>query len=190
MTSNAARHRCHERGPTADANGGGAFDGLVELIDEPLGEGRHERVLVTDVAVHDRLAHAGRRRDVVHRHLGSVGSDDAHRGLEELLAVRNRVAGAGPTGSTPGRDRGGAGRHVMKVPSRTCDRQTVRNFSVLRVSSAGESGCYVRHMSNDESCLVIIDAQNFSAPPVATVHLLRRVLYGAHGSWVPDGTLN
>ena len=42
----------------------------------------------------------------------------------------------------------------------------------------------------DESCLVIIDAQNFSAPPVATIHLPRRVPYGAHGSWVTDDKLN
>jgi carotenoid cleavage dioxygenase-like enzyme len=45
-------------------------------------------------------------------------------------------------------------------------------------------------MSNDESGLVIIDARNFSALPAATVHPLRRMFYGAHGSWVPDGTLN
>jgi carotenoid cleavage dioxygenase-like enzyme len=44
--------------------------------------------------------------------------------------------------------------------------------------------------SSDESCLLIIDAQNFSAPPVATIHLPRRVPYGAHGSWVPDSKLN
>lgn len=42
----------------------------------------------------------------------------------------------------------------------------------------------------DQSSLVIIDAQNFSAPPVATIHLPRRVPYGAHGSWVPDSKLN
>jgi carotenoid cleavage dioxygenase-like enzyme len=50
-------------------------------------------------------------------------------------------------------------------------------------------------MSIDESVRtdsprVIIDAQNFSAPPVATVHLPRRVPYGAHGSWVTDDELN
>jgi carotenoid cleavage dioxygenase len=49
----------------------------------------------------------------------------------------------------------------------------------------------LKHDNNsNESCLVIIDAQNFSAPPVATIHLPRRVPYGAHGSWVPDGTVN
>ena len=40
--------------------------------------------------------------------------------------------------------------------------------------------------STDESRLLIIDAQDFSSPPVATIHLPRRVPYGAHGSWVPD----
>lgn len=43
--------------------------------------------------------------------------------------------------------------------------------------------------TSDESRLVIIDAQNFSAPPVATIHLPRRVPYGAHGSWVPDSAM-
>ena len=38
----------------------------------------------------------------------------------------------------------------------------------------------------DESRLVIVDAQNFSAPPVAVIHLPRRVPYGAHGTWLPD----
>ncbi len=39
---------------------------------------------------------------------------------------------------------------------------------------------------SDESRLLIIDAQDFTAPPVATVHLPRRVPYGAHGSWIAD----
>jgi len=39
---------------------------------------------------------------------------------------------------------------------------------------------------SDESQLIIVDAQNFSAPPVATIHLPRRVPYGAHGTWVAD----
>ena len=43
---------------------------------------------------------------------------------------------------------------------------------------------------SDESRLLIIDAQNFSAPPVATIHLPRRVPYGAHGSWIPDRILS
>jgi len=41
---------------------------------------------------------------------------------------------------------------------------------------------------SDESRLVIVDAQDFTADPVAVVHLPRRVPYGAHGSWVPDSS--
>ena len=44
--------------------------------------------------------------------------------------------------------------------------------------------------NSDESRLIIVDAQNFSAPPVAVIHLPRRVPYGAHGSWVPDSKMN
>jgi carotenoid cleavage dioxygenase-like enzyme len=55
---------------------------------------------------------------------------------------------------------------------------------------AGEDEGWVISLAHDtnsnESRLIIVDAQNFSAPPVATIHLPRRVPYGAHGSWVPD----
>jgi carotenoid cleavage dioxygenase-like enzyme len=55
---------------------------------------------------------------------------------------------------------------------------------------AGEDEGWVISLSHDtnsgESRLLIIDAQDFSGAPVATVHLPRRVPYGAHGSWVPD----
>ncbi len=56
---------------------------------------------------------------------------------------------------------------------------------------AGEDEGWVISLTHDtssgESRLVIIDAQDFSGKPVATVHLPRRVPYGAHGSWIPDG---
>ena len=35
--------------------------------------------------------------------------------------------------------------------------------------------------------VVILDAQNFSSEPVATVHLPQRVPFGFHGNWVPTG---
>jgi carotenoid cleavage dioxygenase len=61
-------------------------------------------------------------------------------------------------------------------------------------SVAGEDEGWVISLTHDtnsdESRLIVVDAQNFSAPPVATIHLPRRVPYGAHGSWVPDGTLS
>jgi carotenoid cleavage dioxygenase len=36
-----------------------------------------------------------------------------------------------------------------------------------------------------KSKFVILDAQNISAPPLATIRLPGRVPYGAHGSWIP-----
>jgi carotenoid cleavage dioxygenase-like enzyme len=59
---------------------------------------------------------------------------------------------------------------------------------------AGEDEGWVISLAHDtksdESKLLIIDAQSFSAPPVATVHIPRRVPYGAHGNWVPDHVMN
>lgn len=34
--------------------------------------------------------------------------------------------------------------------------------------------------------LVILSAEDFTGPPVATVHLPVRVPAGFHGSWIPD----
>ncbi|MGX1849131.1 carotenoid oxygenase family protein [Streptomyces sp. NPDC055299] len=45
---------------------------------------------------------------------------------------------------------------------------------------------YVNDAATDRSDLVILDADNLPAPPVATVHLPRRVPAGFHGNWLPD----
>jgi carotenoid cleavage oxygenase len=45
---------------------------------------------------------------------------------------------------------------------------------------------YVYDAATDRSDFVILDAHEFTAPPVATVHLPQRVPYGFHGSWIPD----
>ena len=42
--------------------------------------------------------------------------------------------------------------------------------------------------ATDSSDLVVIDATDFTAPPVATVHLRRRVPFGFHGIWVPGAS--
>jgi carotenoid cleavage oxygenase len=39
----------------------------------------------------------------------------------------------------------------------------------------------------DSSDLVVLDATDFTGPPVATVRLPQRVPFGFHGSWVPEG---
>ena len=44
--------------------------------------------------------------------------------------------------------------------------------------------------ATDSSDLVILDASDASAEPVARVHLPRRVPYGFHGSWISDAELS
>ncbi|NBP53828.1 MAG: dioxygenase [Actinobacteria bacterium] len=61
-------------------------------------------------------------------------------------------------------------------------------FAPSRAGGAEDEGyvmTIVHDIATNQSRLVILDAQNFSAPPLATVYLPQRVPYGAHGSWVP-----
>jgi carotenoid cleavage dioxygenase len=46
---------------------------------------------------------------------------------------------------------------------------------------------FVYDVNTESSELVILDAQDFSRPPVATVPLPQRVPHGFHGNWLPDG---
>ncbi len=45
---------------------------------------------------------------------------------------------------------------------------------------------YVYDTRNDSSEAVILDAQNFSAPPIARIQLPQRVPMGPHGTWIPS----
>jgi carotenoid cleavage dioxygenase len=45
---------------------------------------------------------------------------------------------------------------------------------------------YVHDETADCSDLVILDAADVTAAPVATIHLPRRVPFGFHGNWLPD----
>ena len=69
-----------------------------------------------------------------------------------------------------------------------------RTGSDSSVTAADEDDGWVMAIVHDEkagaSSLVIVDARDFTAPPVARIHLPQRVPYGAHGNWVPTGTLH
>jgi carotenoid cleavage oxygenase len=47
----------------------------------------------------------------------------------------------------------------------------------------------VHDAGRDSSDVLVIDATDFTAPPVAAIHLRRRVPFGFHGSWVAGGSL-
>lgn len=49
---------------------------------------------------------------------------------------------------------------------------------------------YVYDQNTNRTDVVILDAQDFEAAPVATIHLPVRVPYGFHGNWVADCDLN
>jgi carotenoid cleavage dioxygenase len=70
------------------------------------------------------------------------------------------------------------------------DRVFLEPVFVPRAEDADEDDgwimAYVYDRREDRSDVVIIEAQDFSAGPVATVHLPRRVPYGFHGNWVAD----
>lgn len=55
-----------------------------------------------------------------------------------------------------------------------------------RPDGAGWLLAYVYDGPNDRSDLVVLDAQDLEADPVATVHLPGRVPAGFHGNWLPD----
>ena len=61
---------------------------------------------------------------------------------------------------------------------------------VPRSESAGEDEgwvmAYVYDEQTNKSDVVIVESQDFEAPPVATIHLPQRVPFGFHGNWVPD----
>src|SRR5262249_45147439 len=55
-----------------------------------------------------------------------------------------------------------------------------------REEDAGWLMGLVYDATRDRSDFVILDAQSFTADPVATVHLPVRVPFGFHGNWFPD----
>ncbi len=79
---------------------------------------------------------------------------------------------------------------TSEVHSEGEDRIFLEPVFVPRSADAGEDDgwvmAYVYDRREDRSDVVIIEAQDFSSGPVATVHLPRRVPYGFHGNWVAD----
>jgi len=65
----------------------------------------------------------------------------------------------------------------------------VRQQLVLDLDEPERTDRGLHIIGRDGSDLVILDASDFTASPVATVALPQRVPFGFHGSWVADGDL-
>lgn len=90
---------------------------------------------------------------------------------------------------------GGIKKHDLEkgtseLHSQGSDRSFLEPVFVPRSADAAEDDgwilAYVYDQSTDKSDVVILEAGDFSAAPLATIHLPRRVPYGFHGNWVAD----
>ena len=79
---------------------------------------------------------------------------------------------------------------TSEIHSDGAHRMFMEPVFVPRHSTAGEDEgwilAYVYDRQTDSSDVVILDAQNFTGDPIATIHLPRRVPFGFHGNWVAD----
>jgi len=70
------------------------------------------------------------------------------------------------------------------------DRATLEPVFVPRSADAAEDDgwvlSYVFDGGTGRSDVVILNAQDFTGEPLATIHLPDRVPFGFHGNWVPD----
>ena len=114
---------------------------------------------------------------------------------ETLLGSRHRYGYAVAVETTDALDATGCVKHDF-----TAGTSEVHDFGPGRspgefVFVPSESGTseddgwlmgFVHDAATDRSALVILDAHDFGAGPVATVHLPTRVPFGFHGNWVAD----
>jgi len=117
-----------------------------------------------------------RRTGTPHRYGYAVAID---RGFDYGAAVKHDLA----TGTTAVHDYG-PGRVTQEL------------VFVPRADTGADTGAdaeddgwlmsYVHDATTDRADVVILDARDITADPVATVHLPARVPFGFHGSWVPD----
>ncbi|AUY52761.1 carotenoid oxygenase family protein [Streptomyces sp. CB01881] len=87
-------------------------------------------------------------------------------------------------------DRGTGARQLLPVGTGQLPSEAV---FVPAGGAGGEDAGYlltvVSDLNADASRLLVLDASDLSLPPVATVHLPRRVPAMIHGSWIPDADL-
>jgi carotenoid cleavage dioxygenase len=116
---------------------------------------------------------------------------------ERLVGRRHRYGYSAEAGSDPA---GGISfGSILKIDVERAEttvhdvgpgRAAMEPVFVPRAAEAAEDDGWVLAFVHDgarDACdLLVLDAQDFTAPPVATVHLPVRVPFGFHGNWVAD----
>ena len=76
----------------------------------------------------------------------------------------------------------GDGRLPIVAPIRKREGAYLRLGDIGRICGQG----FVWNPDTDTSYMVILDAANVAAEPLAEIHIPRRVVSGFHSSWIPD----
>jgi len=100
------------------------------------------------------------------------------------------TAGLGDDTSLGGIKKHDLDRGTAELHNEGADRAFLEPVFVPKSADADEDEgwimAYVYDKSTDKSDVVIVEAQDFTAPPIATIHLPGRVPFGFHGNWLPD----
>jgi carotenoid cleavage dioxygenase-like enzyme len=166
--------------------------------------------IVLDVSRFEKLAFGpedtGGTPSMLHRFTidqkaGTVKSEPVDDSPADFPRVHDRVVGLKHRyGYMAGMGRGpeSLGATLYKYDRQTGSRvshdlrgcQSGEPVMAAAPGAAGEDEGWVMTFAydptRDKSDLLLIDATNFDAPPVARVHLPTRVPFGFHGSWIPD----
>jgi len=129
---------------------------------------------------------------------GSVREEQLDDRSTEFPRIDDRLTGLphrhGHTSTAKGPDGGAIHRYDLRAGTVTSHlfgsgRTPGEASFVPADDTPGGPGwlmAYVHDAATDRSDLVILDADRLADPPVASVHLPRRVPSGFHGNWLPD----
>ena len=137
----------------------------------------------------------------LNRGTGAVSERQLDDRASEFPRVPDALTGlASQYGYTMSQTADGAAGEIFKYDMNNDAARSVHTFPIGHtpgeasfVPAAGATNeddgyllTYVHAAETDTSYLVILDASNIEADPVAEVHLPRRVPTGFHGSWIAD----